>query len=209
MSKKVQSFKNEHEKLFYSELDQATINGKHYKDTLFEWVDWALSLFKKSTDDIPPTEDNQRYFRMLNAFGQLCENYTDALGDVFMNRISHGQNDQYFTPKHICELMALMTSSTEQNETIMDSACGSGRTLLAGLKIVRDKGVEPLINGCDIDLLCCKMALLNMIVQTAQGEIWHGNMLTNEIWKIFRIERYLLHGNWISIWHEATETSFS
>jgi type I restriction-modification system DNA methylase subunit len=209
MSKKNQSYKNEHEKIFYEELDQCTTNGKYYKDSLFEWIDWALSLFEKRTDEMPLSGKEPLYYKMLQSFGTLSEDYTDALGEVFMDKISHGQNDQYFTPKHICELMALTTNPIGNNETIMDSACGSGRTLLAGLKVSRQNGIEPIIMGNDIDLMCCKMALLNMIIQTAQGEIWHGNMLSNEIWKVFKIERYNFKGTYISIWHETPAPPFS
>jgi type I restriction-modification system DNA methylase subunit len=208
MSKKTQTYKNEHEKIFYEELDQCTTNGKHYKDSLFEWIDWALSLFEKRTDEMPLSGKEPLYYKMLQSFGTLSEDYTDALGEVFMDRISHGQNDQYFTPKHICEFMAIAGVADNTNdERIMDPACGSGRLLLAGVKQARKSGKELQVYANDIDIYCCKMTLLNMIMQTCEGEIYHGNAISYEIWTTFRIERYILNGTYVSIWHEVKNTN--
>lgn len=102
----------------------------------------------------------------------------DILGDVYMNYLSGTMKKQwtgqFFTPMHICELMARITAPGENGgETIMDCCCGSGRMLLAS------HIVHPG-NYCyaqDMDRICCLMTVCNFIIHGVRGEVLWGDSL--------------------------------
>ncbi|MEY5041832.1 MAG: hypothetical protein RLZZ414_1385 [Bacteroidota bacterium] len=140
--------------------------------------------FKKNPINDYKTED---FISLLNAFGDLSDNggegLHDALGDIFMEYLSFGKNGQYFTPEPICDMMAKMTGNYENYQTVLDPACGSGRMLLAAAKINR----KLVFYGSDIDLTCVKMAVVNLVYNTLEGEIAWMNPLTLEHWCSFKV----------------------
>ena len=81
-----------------------------------------------------------------------------------MQAISNGFNGQYFTPTLVCEMISALTigEGLESRETICDPAFGSGRMLLAAAKFNR----HSKIYGADLDNRCCKMALINFLLNS-------------------------------------------
>ena len=102
----------------------------------------------------------------------------DILGEVYMNYLSGTMKKQwtgqFFTPIHICDLMAQITDPGEKGgESIMDCCCGSGRMLLAAHII------HPG-NYCyaqDMDRICCLMTVCNFLIHGVRGEVVCGNSL--------------------------------
>lgn len=87
------------------------------------------------------------------AFATLIEGMEetrkDILGDIFQGGVTFGSNGQFFTPDHLCEMMARMTMSEDDTgKRILDPACGSGRTLLAAAQVNRNNEFY----GQDVDL---------------------------------------------------------
>lgn len=121
------------------------------------------------------------------------EGFGDPLGEFYMLEISHGRLGQYFTPEHISDMMAIMTYDKPKDlsgKTVLDPACGSGRTLLSLAKLNR----KIHCYGADLDLTCCKMSLLNMLLNSLTGEIAHMNTLSNEFFTGFRFSTKLING---------------
>ncbi len=115
----------------------------------------------------------------------LDDPYSDLLGEFFMQHITKGQNGQYFTPPHICELMAEMQCGNLEDEgnRILDPACGSARMLLSAAKINH----RNYFFGADNSNSCAKMATLNFFLNGLNGEVAWMNSLTMEWyggWKI-------------------------
>jgi len=138
-----------------------------------------FSYFEKKYKDLFPNFLTM-FELMANASDNCGEGFRDALGDLFMELVSHGQNGQYFTPDHICDLMSMISCpDLKDGQNVLDSACGSGRMLLAAAKRNR----KANFFGNDIDITCCKMAVLNMILNTMTGEIAQMNALTMEYHK--------------------------
>lgn len=125
---------------------------------------------------------------LLTLMGNEMDNYTDALGDIFMEFLSFGKNGQFFTPQDICDMMAQMTindASQMDNKTVCDCACGSGRTLLAAAKLNRNM----IFYGSDIDLTCVKMTVLNLAYNTLRGEVHWMNTLSLDHYGSFVIQQ--------------------
>jgi len=115
----------------------------------------------------------------LQMIGTLSEGFGDPLGDLYMEKVSKGHNGQYFTPQYVCDLMAAITiESIEEKKTVYDPACGSGRMLLAAGKMNR----ELLFCGADLDKICCKITVANMLLQSLSGEIVHMDSLNNQFY---------------------------
>ena len=90
----------------------------------------------------------------------------DILGEFFELHISHGKNGEFFTPFPVCQFMASSLSLPEGKENndilrILDSACGSGRMLLAAHKV--HNGNHQYF-GIDINRTCVKMTALNLFL---------------------------------------------
>lgn len=127
--------------------------------------------------------------------------YTDILGEFFTAEITNGRNGQFFTPEHVCTMMAQMTVPKEQEgQKILDPACGSGRLLIKAAKI----NPNNYFFGSDNDATCAKMAAVNFFFNGLSGEVswmdslsmkwfggWHINVGTLGIMPIEREQSYI------------------
>lgn len=138
---------------------------------------------------------------VLNLLGELSEDFCDPLGQLYMEKVSNDYMGQYFTPGHVCDLMAQISiDNPEDGKTVLDPACGSGRMLLAAAKINR----HLLFYGADIDGVCCKMALANMLMQSLTGEIAHMDSLSNKFFAGYHIHITLCEGYYYPWYREFT-----
>ena len=169
-----------------------------FPDLFYDFLDLHLSFFCNNPDEhqqklfkrLKQDEQyNERFIAAMKAYGDAAEGYNDPLGDMFMYRISHGQNGQFFTPTHVCEFMARIVDPMA--ETINDPCCGSGRLILAGLKVAREIKQEPLVYANDLSITCSKMTLLNLCINIAGGEVSCGNslMLDYDNFRFFKLDR--------------------
>lgn len=184
--------------------------SRNFIDNFDSFLDFALSMFiaNQSAEMQQAFLDHlqdETYKEAMNAFCEASANYHDCFGDVFMDRISHGEHDQFFTPQHIAELMAEVVEP--EGEGICDMACGSGRLVLGGLRKARERGYEPFIYSGDLDRRCCRMALLNLCINGARGEVRNGNALSGESLGVWKIDRLLIGGIWVSwVWYYDKDT---
>lgn len=122
----------------------------------------------------------------------------DFLGGIFMElNLGNGSNGQFFTPYHVCDLMAkiAMTESVvrEVNEkgyiTICDSCCGAGATLIAGIYEARRQLEKEHLNyqnhvlvvGQDIDETVALMCYIQLSLLGVAAYIKIGNTFTEPI----------------------------
>jgi type I restriction-modification system DNA methylase subunit len=89
----------------------------------------------------------------------------DVLGEYYQEHLYRKGASQYFTPWHVCELMAeCMHGDAHESEEplrVLDPCCGSGRTLLAA---ARKLGWRHRYYGIDIDHTCVKMTAINLFL---------------------------------------------
>lgn len=178
-----------------------------------DFLDYVLLVMKWQDHDRKFTYFEEKYQEQYGKFQQMLdelsiesdnagEGMKDALGDFFMDEISHGRNGQYFTPQDICDMIASMTLDVvKDDQQISDPACGSGRMLLAAGKINRN----AIFFGSDIDMTCCKMAVINMYFNTMRGEITCMDTLSMEFRKAWQLDYKNIGGHNIPFWIEINK----
>ena len=105
----------------------------------------------------------------------------DPFGDYFEEFLSNSKNGQFFTPIGICDLMTAVKPTEERRNgdvRVYDPACGSGRLLLSAAK--QDK--EQFFIGADISYVCCLMTIINLCLNSLNGEVLHINTISLECW---------------------------
>lgn len=154
----------------------------------------------------------QAFHDSADAFGAASEGYHDALGVVFTELITKGEHGQFFTPDHLCSMLSRIVAPPD-NPTLYDPACGSGRMALAALRTAREGGtVEPVFDLNDISDTCARMALLNLLVNTATGRVTVGDALAGQPTTIYYIDRLIgfndQGGSLIisTFWHYTADT---
>ena len=122
-------------------------------------------------------------YRFSEALGALVVEMTgdgsgmvDVLGDYFEQHLSYGKNGQFFTPQHICDMMARIMNPVKPLERISDPACGSGRMLMAMAKLNR----HALFYGADNDRNCACMCAINMCLNSMYGEVAWMNTISQQ-----------------------------
>lgn len=171
-------------------IEKMHIGGSiQFVECFHNFLDLALSYFCNNMNErqmalrkrVEENEDFRKaYQEALEAYGDCAEDYKDPMGDMFMDKISHGQHGQFFTPEDICTLSAEIVLGNDFHDgmTINDPTSGSGRMLLKALQIAREvHGKEPLLYANDLSMTCAKMCLLNFLVNRVDGEVTCGDAL--------------------------------
>lgn len=153
-------------------------------ETKKSWYeDEYLETIAKYKDSDLRHEFPKAFAYLINEMEERLEGSlgNDILGDFYEEHISNGRNGQFFTPYPICQFMASAVHSEDSNDItkkprrILDPACGSGRMLLASLRL---NGIGDEYYGIDIDRTCVKMASLNLFFNGAwNSEVMCANSL--------------------------------
>ncbi len=174
-------------------------------DNFFKlWDDWlGLAVAALSRQE---GEDDERYMTIMRTYGPripgrdhpadhfahalgtflhtcrtesaLNGSFPDILGTIYeQEAITNRYTGQFFTPEHLCKMMAIMTvAPTQEPITIADPACGSGRFFIAAMPLAPN----ATFYGTDRDLTCVNMTALNMLTRNANAYVIYGNTLSME-----------------------------
>lgn len=121
----------------------------------------------------------------------------DFLGSIYMSlNLGNQHNGQFFTPYHVCELMAeismqdaVLKIEKEGYITINDPCCGAGATLIAGVHAAK-KRLEKVdynyqnhvfVVAQDIDMTVALMCYIQLSLIGVAGYVKVGNSLTDPI----------------------------
>lgn len=141
----------------------------------------------------------------------------DFLGSIFMSlNLGNESNGQFFTPYHVCELMAEVTmgntvQKVEQDGyiSINDPCCGAGATLIAAIHAARKRLEKANLNyqnhvfivAQDIDSTVALMCYIQLSLLGVAGIVKIGNSLTEPIAGSDSTENYWLTPMYFSpIW---------
>lgn len=175
--------------------------GQSLSSAFTDLLDWTLLPFKVHDNVEGQKQALETYqshakatqlVTLLTLIGDGSEEFCDPLGELYQQAISSGNNGQFWTPEHMCDMMTAITigKSLDDNQTVCDPACGSGRMLLSAGKINR----KALFYAADLDITCCKMTLVNMLLNSLHGEVAHMNTLSNDFYKGYKVSTTLING---------------
>lgn len=138
----------------------------------------------------------------------------DILGEIYMQlELGNSRIGQYFTPHHICELMAEITlmadlavSENVDKEvakkgfvTISEPASGSGATIIAAMMSLQRRGLNyqrhAHVTAVDLDSTSAMMAYVQLSLLHVPAVVVHGNSLTLEEYSHWYTPAHIM-GNW-------------
>lgn len=173
-------------------LDDAANRSHRSRGQVFEdFLEMSVCALAGGTMEEPYLKVVQRYAEgekgkrpvdlLAQLFGELVnvmeQTGADVLGDLFQGAITYGEHGQFYTPDHLCRLMAGMQMHKEDTgKRILDPCCGSGRMLLACAEVNRSNEFY----GQDIDLRCVRMTAINLALRNLYGYVIWGNSLIAE-----------------------------
>ena len=176
------------------------------------WLDYAIdvNLLTLASDKRESGKDyhgnEQAYWEMIVAWmNELTVKlekypYYDLLGQFYeelvQSRSKASNLGQFYTPTTVTELLsAISIDGKPDNEldsrVANDPTCGSARMLMSAH--VHSKG-KLFLYGQELDETSAKMAVLNFWSHGCRGSILHMDTLQMEIYKGWRVNRYLHHG---------------
>ena len=178
---------------------------RHYLTQVFEdFLHMTVSAFslgqdeKRYNDAASKYNDDERKL-FGAALGAMMLDYDkasddtgkwdDILGKVFeeINSKSNASNrGQFFTPVHLCDLMAQMINQ-DAIGTISDPTCGSSRNLIAHSRLKPENRINCTYYGFDLDIRCCLMSVINYVIYGMKGYVIHMNTLSMDIYGGWRI----------------------
>ena len=126
--------------------------------------------------------------------------YYDMLGEFYEELVQSqskaSKMGQFYTPTSVTELISTIAVDDKPVEILdgkvaNDPTCGSARMLLSAH--VHSKG-KMILHGQELDETSAKMAALNFWSHGCCGSVLHMDTLTGEIFKGWRVNRYLHYG---------------
>lgn len=117
----------------------------------------------------------------------------DILGDIYHElRLNNEWNGQFFTPDHICRLMAKIVNPVDEYPkragpiTINEPTCGSGTMIIGAVWAMKQKGFDyrhkSFFVAQDIDIRCVWMAYIQLSLYGIPAVVIHANTLTMDEW---------------------------
>ncbi len=171
-------------------------NGYSRRNLFDDWLNmiiysFGMKKYEAEYLDVVKKYKKDELDKFAEMFGWLVKHldenqFTDPLGDYFQHCITRGEHGQFFTPTHICNVMAEVSNPKGQ-ETAIDPCCGSGRMLLASIKVCRKNNLDPYCFGADLDNTCAKMCAINLFMYGIQGEVACMNSLTNDFFFAYKL----------------------
>ena len=188
------------------------ISNRHHQSQLFDdFLQIAVCVYSMQRSEDLYLERIKKYDKkeldnfgialasLINEYSDRAENdWQDLLGNYFEEFGQYNAKmGQFFTPVHLCNLMAQFTIDEPmggEHLTVNDPSCGSSRNLIAHCRKHPNNRFRYFYVGQDLDKRCCLMSVLNFVMFGMSGVIIHMNCLSLEIyggWRIWMPETLL------------------
>ena len=143
---------------------------KRYKDTADKYNSEELEIFTK-------------LLALLTE--ELEKDPRDVLGGLYMSMgLGSKSTGQFFTPYHICKLMAKTVDfgdlKTKMKMTVMEPSCGSGTNIIACYMEAKEQGLfypGISVTAVDLDLKAVCMAYVQFSLLGISAKVSQGNTL--------------------------------
>ncbi len=152
-----------------------------------------INKYEKDEQELFP----KMFASLINSLNP--EEFNDVLGTIFEElELQNKFKGQFFTPKHICDLMSKITLNKDEVIKAIDTrgyfsmqepACGSGRMIYSLLEFMYDNDINfqrnVYIEATDVSSLCAYMTYIQLSLYGANAKVMYGNSLTNEVYEVF------------------------
>ena len=175
-----------------------SISGRYHPTNVFQdWVEMsAMSISnaviydetrEKQFINIKNKYTNDEVIKFSEMLGMLTvlfeQNIDDYLGKIYMQlEASSKQTGQFFTPFHICEMMARFC---KEKMYLEEPSCGSSGNILAYAKVLKDKGInyqnELLVTAQDLDYKCVYMSYVQLSLTGVDAVVRQCDALTGKV----------------------------
>ena len=188
-----------------------------YKYTLWDvFSDFLeLSAISISNSIIKDKAKENRYFQIIKKYQpkdldnfakilaylviELEKGYKDVLGEVFMQlELGSKWKGQFFTPYHVCKLMAELNFKLPKEEviTLNEPCVGGGAMVIAYTEVMKENGYNPQtqlkITCQDLDIKAVHMAYIQLSLLGLQAKVYHMNTLTLETYSEWKTPFWIL-----------------
>lgn len=189
--------------------------GYHAHDIFQDWVTMmAISIsnqviYKQSLEDkyleIAKKYTKEQLNKLCELSGRLtmlCENEIhDYLGEIYMGlNAGNVRTGQFFTPFHICELMAKIRMDGYDGKliTLNEPSCGGSGNILAFAKAMKEKGYNYQdllqVEAQDLDFKCVYMSYVQLSLMGINAKVIQGDTLQMQRNYTFYTPMYVLKG---------------
>lgn len=196
------------EKMFTGFTYQNGLDAYRVFDDLLRYI---IQGFTFDIKDVPPLTSWDYTPEQSDVFYDMCSEWIrvmnkqvkddtdwyDALGELYELLIaSKGRRSnagQFFTPMHLCDLMAKLNGADTPvtGKRVSDPSCGSGRTLIA----FHVRNLGNTLYAEDIDRTCAMMCVCNFLIHGCVGEVvWHDSLLPETYYGGWRVNENLRFG---------------
>lgn len=130
--------------------------------------------------------DSEELKKLAEMFAWLVEwadeEMTDMLGYIFMHlELGSNKHGQFFTPYHVCRMMAQLQDFDDDEYTANEPSCGAGGNIIALAEAMKDHGInyqKRLIAICqDIDIKAVYMAYIQTTLYGIPAICFQSNTL--------------------------------
>jgi type I restriction enzyme M protein len=141
----------------------------------------------------PHPSDQPLFAEAYGAMADIADHQgvglNDPIGDFYVAYVRNDRTGPFFTPEEVCDIMAQrqMGEALPEGATVCDPCCGSGRQLLSTAKIHR----HLRFYAAEVDVACCKMTLLNFLLNTLGGEAAWRNTISFQHGKSWRVDKVM------------------
>lgn len=99
-----------------------------------------------------------------------CDFFGDLYEMMFLGKTKASAMGQFFTPLPLCQAIASVLKEDNNDITVGEPSCGSGRNVLAHWQLT-DKLKMPIYRCEDLDPTSVKMCALNMMINGLIGTV--------------------------------------
>ena len=139
---------------------------------------------------------------MLGRLSFLLENgIDDYLGKIYMElSTGNSHTGQFFTPFHVCEMMAGVALADYKGgmEYLNEPSSGGGANILAYAKAMKEKGYNYQqlleVKAQDLDYKCVYMTYVQCSLAGVNAEVVQGNSLEGKHNVVLHTPMYVMRG---------------
>lgn len=161
-----------------------------------DWVE--LMALAMANQIIYDQKREERYEKVLDRYlkaeqGKLFEmtawliewadiQYFDMLGFIYMHlELGNKRGGQFFTPYHLCRMMAKLVTFDVDVKITNEPTCGSGGNIIALAEVMKEKGInyqKKLMAICqDIDIKAVYMAYVQLSLYGVPAVVYQSDTL--------------------------------